>query len=645
MKKHLIITPHLSTGGAPQVTANKIKLLKEEQEILLVEYSRITWHFNIQRNRIINYIGEERLVTLDDNKLKLLEIIQDFNPDYISVEELCETFMDESLIKEIYGSNRKYKIFETTHDSSFPTTLKRHYPDKFIFVSAYNALRYVNKNIPFDVIEYPIDERERNKKESQIKLSLDPEYKHILNVGLFTPRKNQKYIFEIAEVLKNYKIKFHFIGNQAGNFEFYWKPLMENKPDNCIVWGERDDVYDFIDASDIFFFASKGDKNNKELNPIALKEAVEFKIPMLMYNLDVYNNKYDKYDFVNYLTGDINDDIKTILKILEMDNTEQMFHARYEKNENKISIDYYGNEPVDYKVSVKDLTSTAPMYWFNFKANHSVGYYCIPIPKHIKEFDRNSNFRGFLIEFYDQNENFKFKKELIVNDIFPNHPKINFEPFDCNYINYYEFFIDRCFDGYNYNYLDTVIDIGANVGLFSKHCFMRKASNAILVEANPNLRKNIETVLGDDIDKSILMMSAVTSKKEKVKFKYSSENTTIGTLVFDSNVIGYENLDSEMELETITIDDIFNEVKTERISLFKCDIEGGEYDLFESLKDEHISKIDNFMIEFHGNDNGQILPILDKLDKFGFKYELVKFEMGESKLVDKDCKHGVIITI
>ena len=213
MKKHLIITPHLSTGGAPQVTANKIKLLKEEQEILLVEYSRITWHFNIQRNRIINYIGEERLVTLDDNKLKLLEIIQDFNPDYISVEELCETFMDESLIKEIYGSNRKYKIFETTHDSSFPTTLKRYYPDKFIFVSAYNALRYVNKNIPFDVIEYPIDERERNKKESQIKLSLDPEYKHILNVGLFTPRKNQKYIFEIAEVLKNYKIKFHFIGN------------------------------------------------------------------------------------------------------------------------------------------------------------------------------------------------------------------------------------------------------------------------------------------------------------------------------------------------------------------------------------------------------------------------------------------------
>jgi hypothetical protein len=28
----------------------------------------------------------------------------------------------------------------------------------------------------------------------------------------------------------------------------------------------------FIEASDCFFFPSKGDKDNKELNPIALKE-------------------------------------------------------------------------------------------------------------------------------------------------------------------------------------------------------------------------------------------------------------------------------------------------------------------------------------------------------------------------------------
>jgi hypothetical protein len=37
--KSLLITPHLSTGGAPQVTLNKIKLLKDTYIIKCVEYN------------------------------------------------------------------------------------------------------------------------------------------------------------------------------------------------------------------------------------------------------------------------------------------------------------------------------------------------------------------------------------------------------------------------------------------------------------------------------------------------------------------------------------------------------------------------------------------------------------------------------
>ena len=56
-KKLLIITPHLSTGGAPQVTLNKIELLKDEYIIKCVEYSQIAWTFVVQRNKIINLLG------------------------------------------------------------------------------------------------------------------------------------------------------------------------------------------------------------------------------------------------------------------------------------------------------------------------------------------------------------------------------------------------------------------------------------------------------------------------------------------------------------------------------------------------------------------------------------------------------------
>jgi len=68
-----------------------------------------------------------------------------------------------------------------------------------------------------DLIEYPIEIKQPNKIDNIIKLGLDPNYKNIINIGLFTWGKNQGYAFEIARTLEQYKIMFHFIGNQAIN--------------------------------------------------------------------------------------------------------------------------------------------------------------------------------------------------------------------------------------------------------------------------------------------------------------------------------------------------------------------------------------------------------------------------------------------
>ena len=86
-KKLLVITPHLSTGGAPQVTANKVALLKNDYEIKLVEHAFVAWTFVVQRNRIIETLGQENFITLGDNKFELLDIIAGFKPDVIMMEE------------------------------------------------------------------------------------------------------------------------------------------------------------------------------------------------------------------------------------------------------------------------------------------------------------------------------------------------------------------------------------------------------------------------------------------------------------------------------------------------------------------------------------------------------------------------------
>jgi len=643
MKKMLIITPHLSTGGAPQFTLNKVELLKNEYDILCVEYDFVSPEFVIQRNKIKNILGEN-FISLGDDKFKLVDIIREFNPDYLSMEEIPEFFMRDDLVEILYNKDRKYTIFETTHDSSFPTYEKRWLPDKFIFVSAFNAFRYSSFDVPYEIIEYPVNFKSKNPHLKE-KLGLEAGWRHVVNVGLFTPRKNQKYVFELAEKLKSYKIKFHFLGNQADNFADYWKPLMQNKPDNCIIWGEKENVNEFLEACDLFLFTSRGDRNNKELNPIAIKEALEYKMPMMMFNLDVYCGKYDEFENIKFLTGDLEVDSQAIINLFEMGSMNGLISLGYERDENKITINWHGTQDANYNVSIKCMTSGAPIYWFNFKTAPETGWFIIPIPAHIFKFYQNSNFRGFLIEFYGVDDNkLKHSDTIIVNDILPPLKPIDFMPFDCSYRNYIEFFADDIYGSFNLNDLDLVIDVGANIGLFAKYMYEKSASKVILVEANPLIGDSINSVLGADLNRSKVYLAPLFDKKEVVSYKYATSNSTIGTLVMDSSVSGYEELDAEMELETITMDEVISENDINRISLFKCDIEGGEYSLIESLSDRHMSMIDRFLIEFHQNTSGELKKMVDKLNSHGFECEFYKLDMAHKLKVDIDCVHGVLVT-
>lgn len=300
MDKLLLISPHLSTGGLPQFVLNKIEILNKIYDIYCVEYSFLSPDYVIQRNKIINILGE-KFIELGEDKSNLINIIERISPNIISIEEFPETFIEVEILDYIYSNNRRYKILETTHSSNDMSNIKRWLPDKFIFVSDYSKEIYSHFEIESEVIEYPIDKKIVNKEEAQERLMLDPEYKHILNVGLFTPGKNQKYAFEIAKRLINEKVIFHFVGNTAINFKEYWEPLIEETPSNCVVWGERDDVDTFIQACDLFLFTSKF-----ELNPLVIKEVLAYEeIPIFMFNLETYMDKYNDKEIITYLTGKI----------------------------------------------------------------------------------------------------------------------------------------------------------------------------------------------------------------------------------------------------------------------------------------------------------------------------------------------------
>ena len=306
MKKLLCVAPHLSTGGLPQYLTKKIELLRDEYEIHLVEWTDVTGGVLVTTKRKLEaLLPKDRFYTLGEDKTEFLSLIFQIQPDIIHLEEIPELAgFPREIMEEVYSSSRNYKIVETSHDSSFNTDNKYFFPDMFMFVSQWQIDQYKDINIPKVLVEYPIEYISRpDRVKSLQKLGLDPNKKHVLHIGLFTPRKNQAEFFEYARMLPD--IEFHCVGNQAGNFEHYWKPLMENKPDNVTWWNERTDVDNFYQSMDLFLFTSRGSSHDKETMPLVIREALSYQIPQLLYNLEVYQNYFDKYDNVNYL--DFND--------------------------------------------------------------------------------------------------------------------------------------------------------------------------------------------------------------------------------------------------------------------------------------------------------------------------------------------------
>ena len=351
LKKIVYITPHLSTGGLPQYLLRKIEAIIDKFDIYVIEHTNYSDDFVVQKNKIKHLIRETHLYTLKSDKRTILNIISKINPDIIHFEEIPEHFLSDDLTEQIYKrKDRKYFIVETSHDSTFDINFKRFLPDKFMHVSKYLDEKYKKFNIPSEIIEYPVVVKTHiDKQYAMKKLGFDPEYKHILNVGLFTQGKNQGQIFEIARMMKDEKIQFHFVGNLAINFKDYWEPLLKNKPDNCIIHGERDNVNDFYAASDLFLFTS-----TFELNPLVIKEALSFGLDILMYNLDTYCGSYNRHPKINFLSGDNNINVQNIKIILNDINTSKTYITHTTKNyiETTFGLIYSVLEHSKYPITV-----------------------------------------------------------------------------------------------------------------------------------------------------------------------------------------------------------------------------------------------------------------------------------------------------
>ena len=295
----LYVAPHLSTGGMPQYLYKLIEIFNTQADVYCLEYSNISDEYVVQRNKIQKLLGS-RYSRIDDHedKSQFLQILDEICPDVIHFQDFVEFFLDRKICEHVYAYNRPWYIMETPHSSANVPSDKYWLPDKLVMVNQWMADKFSDCGVPTDVLEYPIEHFERriSRAEAQEILGLDPGKKHVINVGLFTPGKNQGELISFASQMLDLSVEFHFIGNTAVNFQEYWQPLVSNLPENCRVWGERGDVEIFYQAADLFVFNSTW-----ELNPIVIKECLSWQLPILMRRLTPYGDFYDTDPLVTYL--------------------------------------------------------------------------------------------------------------------------------------------------------------------------------------------------------------------------------------------------------------------------------------------------------------------------------------------------------
>lgn len=168
-----------------------------------------------------------------------------------------------------------------------------------------------------------------------------------------------------------------------------------------------------------------------------------------------------------------------------------------------------------------------------------------------------------------------------------------------------------------------VIDIGANIGDSTVYFAIKGAERVISIEPFPFtfelLRKNI----------------AKNGVQEKVKILNCAIGGNTGTMKispFVKNTVGLRATDSYdgAPIDVITFQTLMEDYNLNNVIL-KCDCEGCEYDLLNSMNKNDFRRVDEVLIEYHNGLNS----LGDILEENGYVTTILKKEKNMGLLIGK----------
>jgi FkbM family methyltransferase len=153
---------------------------------------------------------------------------------------------------------------------------------------------------------------------------------------------------------------------------------------------------------------------------------------------------------------------------------------------------------------------------------------------------------------------------------------------------------------------DIVLDCGANVGVFTREALNAGAGKVIAIEPAPEnievLRRNFK----DEIEagRVVVYPKGVWDKDDVLTLRIDPHNSAADTLVIDRK----EATDG-VKVPLTTIDKLVAELKLDRVSYIKMDIEGAEPNALRGARDTIIKWKPRISISaYHQPDHPVVIP-------------------------------------
>jgi FkbM family methyltransferase len=167
---------------------------------------------------------------------------------------------------------------------------------------------------------------------------------------------------------------------------------------------------------------------------------------------------------------------------------------------------------------------------------------------------------------------------------------------------------------------DTVIDIGANIGLFTVLAAKRvgDAGKVVAIEPNPGtlerLNRNIQL---NHLSNVRVYQAAVAGKEGAMDLHFGSKDVFASLHPWVDNRMLNEG--ASVKVECITLRGILERENITRVDLLKMDCEGGEYEIFDMMPRDLWVKFPSIAMEGHQIRGRHPSELRNTLESLGYR--------------------------